>query len=61
MRTFTTASEAKELIVNILGDFAPEHDIDAIYDEAFALVDGKITWVVTGDDFWTVAAKHSND
>lgn len=69
---YSTMSDVCDMIADVLGDFANEHDVAAIAGETFAWYraydpEANVEWlngqgyyqVVTGDDFWTVCANHA--
>lgn len=69
---YATMSDVCDMIAAALGDYAAEHDIEAIADEAFAwyrafdpeanveyLHEQGFYQVVTTDEFWTICANHA--
>lgn len=63
MNTYTTHDEAVQReIIEPLGEFADEHDIDAIADEVIVEVGEGVDYGFTIDedaDFWAIVEKHA--
>lgn len=71
MRYTTKTDAIEQAILPALGEYAADHDIDAIFDEAFAyridtndrgqeLLDSAgYEQTVDTDDFWAIVAKHA--
>lgn len=65
MQKFSTRTEAIEAtITNPLGEYADDHDIDAIAEETIATItpeNGNVYFVstVSAEDFWVIAEKHA--
>lgn len=69
---YATMSDVCDAVADALGDYADEHDIEAIADEAFAwyraydpeanveyLHEQGFYQTVTADEFWTICANHA--
>lgn len=55
MTGYSSKTDAVEqYILPALGEYAADYDIDAIFDEAFEWVDGKLK--VDGSNFYAIAA-----
>lgn len=63
MNTYTTHDEAVQReIIEPLGEFADEHDIDAIADEVLTTTGEGVDyrWTIDEDaDFWAIVEKHA--
>lgn len=55
---FTDMAEATAYVETALGESAADYDVDAIAREVTDWVDGQLTLVRDGDEFWAVVAAH---
>lgn len=55
---FSTIGDAIAYVETALGDFAGDYDVEAIAREVTDWVDGRLTLVRDGDEFWAVVAEH---
>lgn len=62
-RTYATRTAAVQAIEEILGEYAPEHDIDAIAEKVIDTTPGtwRLQYTITEDTelFWDTVARHS--
>lgn len=71
MQRFTTITDVYNDIRTALGEYAEDHDIEAIADEAYEyrtsedadgnqiLTSAGFEQIVDTDDFWAIAEKHA--
>lgn len=60
--TFTTRAEAENYITTSLGEYAADHDVEAIADRLYDIAGG--TWDIqhiNHDIFWAVVADHATE
>lgn len=59
--TYTTANDVRDqLVLPALGDYATEHDVDAIVSAVILGWDDKgHAILVEDDDFWTIVERHA--
>lgn len=58
---FSDMDEATAYVETALGESATDYDVDAIAHEVTDWVDGQLTLVRDGDEFWAVVAAHDVD
>ena len=54
MTTCITRTEASQYVIDCLGEYAKDYDIDAIVDEAFERTDDGWTIEEPSDEFWGI-------